>query len=75
LRDDFLDILTLMSFVISLENLDLNVTQEDAQNLEKNMDEKMNRLLNEIHAHLKAQDKKIDEILKELKDDKNKRIS
>lgn len=75
MRDDFLDILTLMSFVISLENLDLNVTQEDAQNLEKNMDEKMNRLLNEIHAHLKAQDKKIDEILKELKDDKNKRIS
>ena len=62
MRDDFLDILTLMSFVISLENLDLNVTQEDAQNLEKNMDEKMNRLLNEIHAHLKAQDKKIDEI-------------
>ena len=75
MRDDFLDILTLMSFVISLENLDLNVTQEDAQNLEENMDEKMNRLLNEIHAHLKAQDKKIDEILKELKDDKNKRIS
>lgn len=75
MRDDFLDILTLMSFVISLENLDLNVTQEDAQNLEKNMDEKMNRLLNEIHAHLKAQDKKIDEILKGLKDDKNKRIS
>lgn len=71
MRDDFLDILTLMSFVISLENLDLNVTQEDAQKLEKNMDEKMNRLLNEIHAHLKAQDKKIDEILKELKDDKN----
>lgn len=75
MRDDFLDILTLMSFVISLENLDLNITQEDAQNLEKNMDEKMNRLLNEIHAHLKAQGKKIDEILKELKDDKNKRIS
>ena len=71
MRDDFLDILTLMSFGISLENLDLNVTQEDAQKLEKNMDEKMNRLLNEIHAHLKVQDKKIDEILKELKDDKN----
>lgn len=71
MRDDFLDIITLMSFLISLENLDLNVTQEDAQNLERNMDDKMNRLLNEIHAHLEEQDRKIDMILEELRNGRN----
>ena len=62
-----LDLITLMSFIISLENLDLNVTQEDAQNLEKKMDGSMNRLLNEIHSHLEEQDKKIDLILEVIK--------
>ena len=35
------------------------------------MDDKMNRLLNEIHAHLEEQDRKIDMILEELRNGRN----
>ena len=59
----FIDMLSIASFVIGLQNLDLNVTQEDAQNLMNSIDEKTNTILNEIHKHLEMQDKKLTEIL------------
>ena len=59
----FIDLLSIASFVIGLQNLDLNVTQEDAQNLMNSIDEKTNTILNEIHKHLEMQDKKLTEIL------------
>lgn len=65
----FLDIVGLMSFFIGVQNLDLNVTQEDAQNLQKELADKASIILNEIHKHLEEQDKKIDKILEVLNDD------
>ena len=65
----FLDMVGLMSFFIGVQNLDLNVTQEDAQNLQKELADKASLILNEIHRHLEQQDKKIDKILEVLNND------
>lgn len=56
---DFIDLLSVMSFVIGVMNLELNVTADD-------IDQQTQTLLNEIHAHLEEQDNKIDEILRRL---------
>ena len=70
-RLSFLDIISVMSFVISLQNLDLNVSQNDFQEatakLDAKVDERVDFALKEIHSHLQNQDKKIDKILEGLK--------
>ena len=63
---NFMDILSIMSFYISLKNLDENLSQNDKQELQKDLTDKTNLLLKEVHAHLENQDKKIDKILEEL---------
>ena len=60
----FMDGIGLLSFFIGLQNLDLNVTQEDAQRLEHQTNDNAERILTEIHMHLEEQDKKLDKILK-----------
>ena len=67
----FLDTVSIMSFLIGVQNFDLNVTQEDAQNIQRRSDANANLILNEIHKHLEKQDAKIDLILKELEELKN----
>ena len=62
----FLDLISILSFVIALQNLDLNVTQEDAQNLQRDLAEKSDLLLKEIHGHLEQQDDKINKIISML---------
>ena len=66
----FLDIVTLISFVIGLQNLEMNITQNDmqeqTQTINNTADERVNRILKEIHSHLEMQDEKIDTILKYL---------
>lgn len=63
----FLDIVSLMSFCIGLQNLDMNSTQEDMQNADHNSAVRADRILQEVHSHLEEQDKKIDMILEVLK--------
>ena len=63
----FIDLISLMSFAIGLQNLDLNATQEDAQQLQKELSDKTNVILSEIHTHLEEQDKKIDTLLEVVK--------
>lgn len=55
----FLDIISLVSFFVGLQNLDMNITQEDVQAT-------ADKILKEIHSHLEMQDKKIDKILEVL---------
>ena len=66
----FLDVLTLISFIVGLQNLDMNITQEDMANttaeLDAKVDAKFSRALDEIHSHLELQDHKIDDILNRL---------
>ena len=62
----FLDLLTIASFAISLDNLEENMTQSDKQDLQHDLADKADLLLKEIHEHLERQDNKIDEILRRL---------
>ena len=63
---DFLDLLNVLSFLIAIENLRENLTQGDKQDLQQELSESTERLLAEVHAHLEAQDAKIDEILNRM---------
>lgn len=71
----FLDLVSLASFLIGVQNLDLNVSQTDLQEETKRLDSRVDEMvqlaLNEIHSHLEIQDKKIDEILRRLEAGKN----
>ena len=62
----FIDLLSVASFVIGLENLEENLTQGDKQDLQKDLSDKADLLLKEIHQHLERQDQKIDEILRRI---------
>ena len=62
----FLDLLNVLSFLIGVENLEENLTQGDKQDLQHDLTVTAENLLTEIHAHLEAQDKKIDKILNRL---------
>ena len=68
---DFLDLLSIMSFVIAVENLEENVTQSDKQELLQEFNDKATLLLNEIHAHLEEQDVRLSAIEETLKEIKN----
>lgn len=62
----FIDLLSILSFLIGVMNLDENVTQGDKQDLMQELSNKSDILLQEIHGHLAAQDAKIDQILEVL---------
>lgn len=70
-KQNFLDALNLMSFVIGLMNLNENLTQGDKQDIMKNLSEKADTILKEIHAHLEEQDGKINKILEIIGGEQN----
>ena len=64
----FSDLLNVLSLLVGLQNLDMNLTQDDKQDLQNALSENADRLLTEIHAHLEQQDAKIDLILQRLEE-------
>lgn len=65
---DFIDLLSIASFVVGIMNLQENLTQGDKQDLQEDFSNKADFLLKEIHAHLEMQDNKLDEILLRLEE-------
>lgn len=61
---EFLDILTVLSFVLQLQNQSKIFGLQEVQN-------DNNRVAQEIHKHLESQDKKIDQILEVLSHETN----
>lgn len=59
----FLDMVSLMSFFLTLMNLNENLSQNDKQDILENLSNRSDLLLKEIHEHLQNQDEKIDKIL------------
>ena len=57
---ELLDILTILSFVLQVQNQGNIIGLSDVQ-------KEVNRAVDEIHRHLEEQDKKIDLLLKEVK--------
>lgn len=70
-----IDILSILSFLIGVENLDQNMTQNDKADLQSQLSERADLILSEVHRHLQEQDDKIDRILSilesEVKEDED----
>ncbi len=64
----FLDILSILSFCIGLQNLEINITQDDLQNMATHADIRQTEGIEDIHRHLAVQDEKLNVILKILKE-------
>lgn len=64
----FLDIVTLISFCIGLQNLEENLSQTDLHEADAENAKRQDAILSEIHDHLTAQDRKLDNILAILKE-------
>ena len=68
----FVDLISLMSFCIALENLDLNISQDDIQKssaeIEKAVNDRLEKALEDIHGHLSVQDTKLSIILSKLEE-------
>ena len=68
-----MDLINIISFIVGLQNLDLNISQNDLDNQTEQLDKKLRSNVDEIHRHLEMQDKKIDLIIRELTgNDENK---
>lgn len=63
----FLDIISIISFCVGLQNLDLNIAQEDLDNQTQELDRKLREVVDDIHAHLKRQDKLLEELRNGIK--------
>ena len=63
-----LDIISVLGFLITLKNLDLNLSQEDFQKT-------ANALDSDINQHLKIQDQKIDYIIELLEEIRNEQAT
>ena len=61
----FLDILSILSFIIGTMNFNENLTQGDKQDLLEEFSSKADILLKEIHSHLEEQDNKLNRLLEE----------
>lgn len=66
----FLDLLSIISFIIGLENLEMNISQENLDNQTQELDKELHKAVADIHFHLQEQDKKINQILEVLKNDR-----
>ena len=65
-NDNFLDSITVISFLVGLQNLDLNISQENLDNQTQELDKRLRTVVDDIHNHLKEQDRKIDLIWSKL---------
>lgn len=63
----FLDSIALISFIVGIMNYEENLTQSDKQDLQDQLNSKIDLLLKEIHSHLEEQDKKLDKITEALR--------
>lgn len=59
----FLDMISIISFCVGLQNLDLNIAQEDLDNQTQELDARLRRVVDDIHKHLQEQDEKINQML------------
>lgn len=68
----FIDLISIVSFCVGLQNLDLNISQENLDSQTQELDGRLRASVEDIHQHLKRQDEKIDWIIEVLKNDKDK---
>ena len=62
----FIDLLSIISFYVGLQNLDLNLAQEDLDRQTQELDSRLRTVVDDIHGHLSVQDTKLNLILNKL---------
>ena len=72
---EMLDILNIMSFMLGVQNLNENLTQNDKQDMIQDLHNTLEANIQDIHQHLIEQDKKIDQILHILSQDRSNKSS
>lgn len=65
----FLDIISIISFCVGLQNLDINLAQEDLDNQTQELDRRLREVVDDIHEHLQKQDKLLEELINGIKRD------
>lgn len=70
----FIDVLSIISFCVALQNLDLNLAQEDLDNQTQELDRRLRLVVDDIQKHLQRQDAKLDMILSEVRNDNSRNI-
>lgn len=75
---DILDVLSVLSFLIGVENLEYNISQDDMQKATERLDTALREEVRQIHEHLNEQDLKLNYItsmIREMQNEKDKKIS
>lgn len=63
-----LDTLNILSFIIGILNYNENLTQDDKQELMREIDNKISLVLDKVQKHLEIQDKQLNIIIKRLEE-------
>ena len=58
----FLDMISIISFCVGLQNLDINLAQEDLDNQTQELDRRLKVVVDDIHEHLQKQDILLEEL-------------
>lgn len=66
-NDNFLDAISIVSFLIGVANYEENLTQSDKDDIMKSLDQQTNEILLHIENSLEEQNKMLREILNKLK--------
>ena len=66
-NDNFLDAISIVSFLIGVANYEENLTQSDKDDIMKSLDQQTNDILLHIENSLEQQNKMLREILNKLK--------
>lgn len=65
---DFLELMTVLEFVITLINYETNLEQSDNDDIMKELDQKTNTLIERLEKDLQEQNALLQEILKKLEE-------
>lgn len=68
MNDELLDIITLLSFILQIQNYNENLSQSDKADLMHALDKQTKELLTRIEESINDQNKKLDEIIERLKE-------
>lgn len=63
---DFLDALSIVSFMVGIANYDENLSQSDKDDLMKSLDEKTNAMISHLEVRIEEQNAMLREILEKL---------
>ena len=63
-----LDLISIISFCVSLQNLELNLNEQDLNEQTQALDKSLKAVVDDIHSHLSVQDAKLNLILNKLEE-------